>query len=148
MVTSPAIDAARCFLAVAWEGERPSDAELTAALDRLVSVYPDTPDAEPSGIDVEAPRNSGPNFFEQLGARYPDYGYYPAADPMGEAGDPPSVGDAVDDLGDIIIDMLEVVWLADHVGENDAHWSFRLMFFHWGAHARDLLRYLHGRQFG
>jgi hypothetical protein len=61
---------------------------------------------------------------------------------------PSSIGDALDDLGDIILDMREVVWLADNIGLEDAHWSFRLQFFHWGTHARDLLRYLHGRQFG
>jgi hypothetical protein len=38
-------------------------------------------------------------------------------------------GDAIDDLMDITLDMREVVWLADHVGVDDAHWSFRLRFF-------------------
>lgn len=147
MASSPAIDAARHFLKVACEGDRPSDAELTVALDRLVSVYPDVPDVG-SSHDGDPPRDSGPDFFKRLGARYPDYGFYPTADPMGQLGESPSVGDAIDDLGDIILDMRTVVWLADHAGNDDAHWSFRLMFFHWGTHARDLLRYLHGRQFG
>lgn len=55
------------------------------------------------------------------------------------------VGDAIDDLADLTLDMREVVWLADHVGVDDAHWSYRLHFFHWGRHARELSLYLHAR---
>jgi hypothetical protein len=58
------------------------------------------------------------------------------------------MGDAIDDLADLTLDMREVVWLAEHVGLDDAHWSFRLHYFHWGRHARELALYLHSRQFG
>ncbi|HET6941361.1 MAG TPA: hypothetical protein VFH89_04275 [Sphingomicrobium sp.] len=58
------------------------------------------------------------------------------------------VGDAVDDLTDITQDMRAVVWFADNVGRDDAHWAFRLFFFHWGRHARELSLYLHARRFG
>jgi len=131
-----------------WDEPIPTDAALTAALDRLVAAYHATPDVGPSDCDIDAPRNGGPTLYQEVGARFPDYGYYPLADPMDEPPAASGTGDAIDDLGDITLDMREVVWLADHVGADDAHWSFRLHFFHWGTHARDLLRYLHGRQFG
>jgi hypothetical protein len=68
---------------------------------------------------------------EEIAKRFPDYGYYPVSDPTGAPGDKEAVmtGDAIDDLMDITLDMREVVWLADHVGVDDAHWSFRLRFF-------------------
>jgi len=162
MQASPAIDAARQFLAVTWDGPVPTDAALTAALDGLIAAYHvtldarrstldarrSTLDAHPSDSELDAPRDSGPALFQRVGARFADYGLYPKADPTdgpeGELG----WGDAIDDLGDITLDMREVIWLADNNGADDAHWSFRLHFFHWGTHARDLLRYLHGRQFG
>jgi hypothetical protein len=56
------------------------------------------------------------------------------------------MGDAIDDLADIILDVREVVWLADQLTLDDAHWAFRLHFFHWGQHARELLLYLQARQ--
>ena len=54
----------------------------------------------------------------------------------------------IDDRGDRTLDMSEVVWLADNTGVDDPHGAVRLHFFHCGTDARDLLYYLHGRQFG
>jgi hypothetical protein len=148
MSNTEAIDAARNFLAVAWEGSTPTDADLNAALDRLVYAYHMTHHTEPSDFKGEAPRNAGPELFKQTANRFPNYGLYPCADPTDGTESPMGWGDAIDDLGDITLDMREVAWLADNVGASDAIWSFRLMFFHWGTHARDVSRYLHGRQFG
>ena len=148
MQISPAIDAARQFLAIVWDGPVPTDAALTVALDRLVAAYHVTGEAEPSDGDLDAPRDGGPALFQRVGARFSDYGLYPLADPTDGPDAEMGWGDAIDDLGDLTLDMSEVVWLADNTGADDAHWAFRLHFFHWGTHARDLLRYLHGRQFG
>ena len=122
----------------------PTDAALAAALDRLITAYHDTPDVDPSNDGMDAPRGNGPAYFQEVGARFPNYGLYPLADPTAAMG----MGDAIDDLGDIILDMQEVIWLADHADKADALWLFRSQFYHWGTHARDLARYLHGRQFG
>ncbi|MFL6721992.1 MAG: hypothetical protein ACJ8FT_09365 [Sphingomonas sp.] len=150
MDKSPTIKAARHFLAVVWDGNAPNDAAVLAALDRLVAAYHDTPDVRPSESELEAPRSGGPPLYEVIAKRFPDYGYYPVSDPAGSPGDEAAAmtGDAIDDLMDLTLDMREVVWLADHVGADDAHWSFRLLFFHWGRHARELSLYLHARQFG
>jgi hypothetical protein len=148
MHKSIAIDAARQFLSVAWEGSVPTDAALAAALDRLITAYHDTPDVDPSNDGMDAPRGNGPAYFQEVGARFPNYGLYPLADPADEPTAAMGMGDAIDDLGDIILDMQEVIWLADHADKADALWLFRSQFYHWGTHARDLARYLHGRQFG
>jgi hypothetical protein len=55
------------------------------------------------------------------------------------------VGDAIDDLADLTLDMREAVCLGDHVSVDDAHWSYRLHFPHWGRHARELSLYVHAR---
>jgi hypothetical protein len=141
-----AIQASRQFLNVVWEGEAPSDATLAAALDRLLAAYHDAPNTNPSDSELEAPRQNGEALYKELAERFPDYGHYPIADPAGELSESPMMGDAIDDLADLTLDIREVIWLADHVGPDDAYWSFRLHFFHWGRHARELSLYLHARQ--
>jgi hypothetical protein len=41
-----------------------------------------------------------------------------------------------------------VVWRSANLGVDDAHWCYRLHYFHWGRHMRELALYLHARQFG
>ncbi len=146
MQSSPAVEAARHFLSVAWDGDTPTDAKLSEALDRLVLAYHSTPDADVSASDLEAPRQDGPSLYKEVSERFPNYGLYPLADPTASADEAMGMGDAIDDLADITLDMREVIWLADQLTLEDAHWAFRLHFFHWGRHARELSLYLHARQ--
>eukprot|EP00456_Euglypha_rotunda_P076250 TRINITY_DN7124_c0_g1_i3.p1 TRINITY_DN7124_c0_g1~~TRINITY_DN7124_c0_g1_i3.p1 ORF type:complete len:137 (+),score=11.03 TRINITY_DN7124_c0_g1_i3:183-593(+) len=113
MNTSPAIDAACQFLTVVWDGPVPTDAELTAALDRLIAAYHVTLDTEPSDGDLDAPRDGGPALFREVSVRFPDYGIYPLADPADGPNAELGWGDAIDDLGDMTLDMREVKWLAE-----------------------------------
>ena len=147
METSPSIEAATHFLDVVWKGEPPTDADLLAALDRLVMAYHGTPDAGPSDSDLEAPPHDRPALYREVASRFPDYGLYPVSDPTASFGEAGMTSDAIDDLTDLTSDMREVVWLAQNVGADDAHWSLRLLYFHWGRHARHLALYLHARQF-
>jgi hypothetical protein len=142
MDKSPSISAARHFLTLVWDTDTPNDQALLAALDRLVAAYPQTPDVGPTDTDLEAPRSDGPLLYKELAARFPDYGLYPVSDPTGSPESAASMGDAIDDLADLTKDMREVVWYADNVGLDDAHWSFRLHHFHWARHARELSLYL------
>ena len=59
MEQSPTVKAAREFLSVVWEGERPADDALLAALDGLVEAYHHTPEAGPSDSDLEARDRTG-----------------------------------------------------------------------------------------
>ena len=145
MEQSRAIEAARHFLHLVWEGDTPADDALLAALDRLVAAYHDTPDVHASDDDQDPPREDGGSLRRQLAERFPTYGFYPVADPADAPGAAAMVGDAIDDLADLTLDMREAVWLADHVGIDDAHWSYRLHFSHWGRHARELSLYIHAR---
>lgn len=146
MESSPSVDAAHDFLEVVWNGSAPADDALAAALDRLLVAYHATPNVAPSDSDVEAPRQDGPSLYKEVAARFPDHGFYPVSDPTAAIENAAMIGDAIDDLADLTLDMREVVWLAENLGYNDAHWFFRLHFFHWGRHARELGLYLHARQ--
>lgn len=148
MYSSPSIAAAAYFLNVVWNGEAPGDEELLAALDGLLAAYHGAPDTGPSDTDAEAPSSAGPALYQEVANRFPSYGLYAVSDPTAPLGETDMTGDAIDDLADLTSDMREVVWLAENVGADDAHWCLRLLYFHWGRHARELALYLHARQFG
>lgn len=144
---SPAIEAARDLVALILEGPPPHDSTLARALDRLAAAYHDVPDAAPSEGDTEPPEADSAALTKRLGERFPDYGFYPVADPLGASDAPLMLGDAIDDLLDLVLDLGAAVWLADHVGLDHAHWYLRLLHFHWGRHLRELALYLHARRF-
>jgi hypothetical protein len=133
--SSPAIEAARHLVALILEGPPPDDAALAEALDRVAAAYHDVPDSSPGECDAEPPRRDSTALCAFLGERFPDYGCYTSADPLGRL-ESPSMGDAIDDLLDLVHDLVHdlggAVWLADHVGLDDAHWHLRLHHFHWG----------------
>lgn len=54
------------------------------------------------------------------------------------------VGDAVDDLADIALDISECLQRWENLGEENALWYFRFSYeTHWGTHLRNLEIYLH-----
>ncbi len=92
--------------------------------------------------DSNAPEREYKVLRERIVSRFPNYGLYR------EAGTEPDdeflVGDAIDDLTDIAIDLSEVEWLWDNAGETDAMWQFHFGFeSHWGSHLRGLQWYVH-----
>jgi hypothetical protein len=124
MNPSPTIAAAEHFLSTVWDGEPPSDEALLRALDRLVAAYHETPIGDVSDAEIDAPRQDGAFLYRQLAARFPAYGYYPAADPAKPLEEALMMADAIDDLADLTLDMREVTWFAEQVGINDAHLPF------------------------
>ena len=54
------------------------------------------------------------------------------------------IGDAMDDLIDIIVDLKTVLWCYENTSEADALWNFKNSYqCHWGSHLRNLQLYLH-----
>jgi hypothetical protein len=54
-----------------------------------------------------------------------------------------SIGDAIDDLTDIVFDLLEIKWRYESNSENDGLWYFNLIFYgHTQQHILDLLNYM------
>jgi hypothetical protein len=70
MDQSPTVEAARQFLSLVWEGDKPADEALLAALDRLVEAYHHTPEVGPSDSDLEAPRPDGTALYQEVAARF------------------------------------------------------------------------------
>ena len=96
--------------------------------------YPDAPDWDAAEIR------------EKISALFPELGYYCTAD-----GDPESIdkaqvliGDAIDDLVDIVKDLKDVQWYLKNTSINNALWHFQFSYrSHWGLHARELQLHLH-----
>ena len=147
-MSEAAADIAREFLAVVWQGDAPDDATLLRALDRLLSRSHEVPFANCADADDEPPAVDGPALFQEIASRFPNFGMYPVADPLASMDDDKLLAGAVDDIADITRDLREVIWRDETFGPDDAAWYFRLMYFHWARHARELSLYLHARQFG
>ena len=58
-----------------------------------------------------------------------------------------AIGDAIDDLSDIIYDLLEVKWRKENNSENDACFFFELLFSnHIQEHLLGLLNYMKNKK--
>lgn len=58
------------------------------------------------------------------------------------------VGDAIDDLVDVITDLLEIKWRYENNGKNDAFWFFKLIFFtHTQQHIIDILKFMKSKNY-
>jgi hypothetical protein len=82
---------------------------------------------------------------ENVKSNFPDFDWYSMVldlnkmEPNIEIG----IGDALDDLTDIIKDMLVVMWKMDNTSEKDSLWEFEFsMRTHSEQHLIDLLKYL------
>jgi hypothetical protein len=80
---------------------------------------------------------------------FPDFGFYTnALDILDlENKDNFGLGDATDDLTDIILDLLQIKWRIENNSPNDGLWYFQLIFHgHTQQHIIDLLNYLKQRK--
>ena len=141
-------DIAREFLSALWDGERPDDETLSRALDRLLFQSHQISYDGGTNDDLDPPSIDGPALYRAVAVRFPDYGMYPACDPLDSIEDGSMLEDAIDDLADITRDLREVIWADENLGSGDAAFYLRLHFGHWGRHARHLSSYLHARQYG
>ena len=141
---TPTVSVARHFLRMLTDGKPPSKEELARALDKLAVAYHEGPAGDPAEEDVDAPSDNYQDRYRRLRERFPNLGYYSVADPMEVPNEKPIVGDPIDDLADIAADLEQVLWRFEHVGPDDAHWHFKMLFeIHWGRHLRELALYLH-----
>ncbi|NOK01577.1 MULTISPECIES: DUF5063 domain-containing protein [Myxococcus] len=150
MTRKDILDAVKRFLGVLDEQKRFEDREgsLRAALDWLAlayhfadapfdpTKYPDAPSADDSALRA------------CIASLFPALGFYNEAlhlaDKVGES--ELCMGDAIDDLTDIAMDMHSVLFRWENTSEEDALWHFRFGFeTHWGLHLRSLQLYLHER---
>lgn len=150
MNPSSLLAAAKGFRDLVLTDPAPSVVEVSRHLDALLLAAQDEPEMQPSESDLEAPARDYNARYAELRERFPDLSLYAVADPLVVS--PPEqamVGDAIDDLTDIIGDLEEGLWLAEHVHQEDGVWCLRCSWeIHWGRHARELSLYLHALRFG
>jgi hypothetical protein len=121
-------------------------ARLPAALDLLAvavcdirydfdeAEYPDDPSEDFQAI------------YKIVGRRFPSLGYYNTASSITrEIGESKVlVGDGIDDIVDILLDLKGVLWRFDNTSVDDALWHLNHDYqYHWGWHLRNLQLYLH-----
>ena len=95
----------------------------------------------------DAPRKDYNAMRQIVSARFPELGYYnvPSAVTKHIAESDIDVGDAIDDIADIAIELYEVLCRFDHTSEDDAPWYFSNSYTtHWEQHLRELQLYCSG----
>lgn len=85
------------------------------------------------------------NIRKNIESNFPDFGYYTIALDLMDINnkDNMAIGDAIDDLSDIILDLLHIKWRMGNNSQNNGLWYFELIFSgHTQQHIIDLLKYL------
>jgi len=85
------------------------------------------------------------NIRKNIESNLPDFGYYTIALDLMDINnkDNMAIGDAIDDLSDIILDLLQIKWRMENNSQNNGLWYFELIFSgHTQQHIIDLLKYL------
>ena len=90
----------------------------------------------------EAPKTG--DILALVKKRFPNYGYYNVAEDVLTAGKGSAiVGDAIDDITDIALDLFETKWRWENNSVEDGLWHFKNHFeIHWARHLRELQLYL------
>jgi hypothetical protein len=82
---------------------------------------------------------------EIINKKFPNHGYYNIPSKITEeiADAEIIVGDAIDDICDLYIDMKRIKWRFENTSQMDALWNFQFGYnSHWGWHLRDLQWYV------
>ena len=117
---------------------------LAQTLDALAMAYHQTPAVDDHSDYVLAPTGSYDEHRKSISPRFPELGLYASIAPG-----PPSdlqgvVGDAIDDVVDIMLDLEAVLWRSANVSLEDAVWHFRFGYLsHWGQHLMELRGHVH-----
>ena len=93
----------------------------------------------------DAPERQYKKLSELISRRFPSLSYYNVT--TAEFGDTKKaeilVADAVDDLADITLELIDVQWYFENTSESNALWHYENGYrFHWARHLRDLQSYL------
>ena len=91
-----------------------------------------------------------PNIRENVESNFIDFGLYKMVIDISDLDNlkENSIGDAVDDLTDIIIDLLEIKWRIETNSLADGLWYFELIFYsHTQQHILDLLNFMKNKPF-
>ena len=91
-----------------------------------------------------------PNIRENVESNFKDFGFYKTVIDINDLDNlkENSMSDAVDDLTDIILDLLEIKWRIETNSLADGLWYFELIFYsHTQQHILDLLNFIKNKSF-
>lgn len=133
------------FVAYCTEPGQKNRIELLVRCDRILAAIHDLPDVADDSDYPDPPEKEYKKTRELVSAAFPDFGFYNLPDTVLEdiGGSKVMVGDAIDDITDIVDEFTEVLWRHEHTSAEDAIWHLRFGYTsHWGRHMRDLQFYL------
>jgi hypothetical protein len=85
---------------------------------------------------------------QNVTSNFKDFGFYKTVSDIDDIDNlkDNEIGDALDDLTDIIVDLLEIKWRIENNSLADGLWFFELTFYsHTQQHILDLLKYMKQR---
>jgi hypothetical protein len=144
-------DAIGEFIALIEGGAIPAEEcmqRLRRSLDRLALLQHDVSYTSEERELPEPPDRNYDDMRRIVSAHFPELGYYniPSSVTQHIAETDLEVGDAIDDITDIALELYEVLWRFDHTSADDALWYFEFSYSaHWEWHLRGLqfcLQYL------
>jgi hypothetical protein len=121
-------------------GDR-TPAGLLRLCDRILGAIHDLPEEFDDVEYPDAPRDDYLLSRKLIGKVFPNLGFYnlPESVNFQIAESEIEVGDAIDDITDIVADFKDYLWRCEHTSKVEANWQLLLMFrCHWGRHMRDL----------
>lgn len=86
-----------------------------------------------------------PDIRQNVESNFKDYGFYKTILDINDIDNlkDSAIGDAIDDLSDIITDLLEIKWRIENNSLADGLWYFQLIFYgHTQQHILDLLNFM------
>jgi hypothetical protein len=120
-------------------------ARLPAALDLLAVAVRDISYEFDEADYPDDPREDYQAIYKVVARRFPTLGYYNVAGSVTkEIGEcKVLLGDGIDDIVDIPLDLKGVLWRFNNTSVDDALWDLNQGFqYHWGQHLRNLQLYL------
>ncbi len=114
---------------------------LRRSLDQLAYLQHDISYTFDEREYPDTPRKDYPELRLIVSSRFPQLGFYNMPHSVtGEiAGTSIDVGDALDDITDIAIELYDVLWRFAHTSADDALWYFEFSYSsHWETHLREL----------
>ena len=94
---------------------------------------------------VEFDKGNLPKIRENIESNFPDFGLYKTIIDFTDIDNKTvdGIGDGIDDITDIVLDLLEIKWRAETNSLEDGLWYFELIFYsHTQQHILDLLNYM------
>lgn len=139
------------FVAYCTEPGEKNRIDLLVRCDRILVAIHDLPDMAGDSDHPEPPEKDYNRTRSLVSAAFPDFGYYNLPESvLDDIGDSKvMVGDAIDDIADIVDELTEVLWRFAHTSTADAIWHLRFGYgSHWGRHMRDLQFYIERMEAG